>query len=329
MNFFKKHPSSQSTIELAVVSVLVLVAITAMGPYAIRSVNSYMRSWERRADQGQIDVNIIAPPGTPPEIEITCGDIDCEALYSNSSDCKADPLECCIWVKEFAGEEHLCLAIDPPTGVCRKRTFPDNSGLPTPTNPDPNPGDGCIGTPCCGGEQWFWDNTPMNIAEDECDNKWACTIAPDDCQYCDVNPVTNKAECNSECNNNSEGCDCPDCNPPDDPQYDGNGCENDDGFCFWKEEYDSDRCCGYFDEDACPLPDCGVHKTAEECCDDWKDRCVWYKDYHESTCQGTPAQKCVSKTYGAAMCDYQNFSECCCIRTDGDVPSTCPDCKPN
>ncbi|MDP8265707.1 MAG: hypothetical protein P9M07_02040, partial [Candidatus Aceula meridiana] len=95
-----------------------------------------------------------------------------------------------------------------------------------------------------------------------------------------------------------------------------------------KEEYDSDRCCGYFDEDACPLPDCGVHKTAEECCDDWKDRCVWISDYHLTSCSasGAPQFSCKSKTFGILRCQSIDFSECCCIVSIGAKDPPCPTC---
>jgi len=281
MNFFKKHPLSQSTVELAVVAVLVLVAMTAMGPYLVRSVNAYMRSWERRADQGQIDINVSSTPGSIPDPTLTCATVDCgDEQHSSQATCigEADPLGCCIWVKEFIGQELGCAEV-PGEGKCRTRGMPDKIGSGVHT------GDGChedlvagndLG-PCCGGLQWFWENTTMIEDEDLCDNKWDCTLPPDPCLHC------NGHVCNHECEDNIEGCDCPDCNPPNipegtNPQYDGNGCEEGDGYCFWQEK--GAGCCAN-------STDCGCSQnhTYSDCVneiprtDTTPPGCVWVLDF--------------------------------------------------
>lgn len=73
----KKFFQAQSTLELIMVIILVLVGIIVMGPYVVRSVNAYMRSWEISASQANSNPNVILNPseipgGAPPTV-MTCG----------------------------------------------------------------------------------------------------------------------------------------------------------------------------------------------------------------------------------------------------------------
>ena len=97
----KNTARSQSTLEFIMIIILVLAGVIVMGPYVIRSVNAYMRSWEISASQSKQDLSVrIQPwelPGGPPPPTLTCGDYD-----NSSSDCTANngSLDC-TWVKEW------------------------------------------------------------------------------------------------------------------------------------------------------------------------------------------------------------------------------------
>ncbi|MCX5681549.1 MAG: hypothetical protein NT079_04645 [Candidatus Omnitrophica bacterium] len=54
----KKILLAQSTLEFMMIIILVIAGVVVMGPYVIRSVNAYMRSWEIAADQARFNPNV-------------------------------------------------------------------------------------------------------------------------------------------------------------------------------------------------------------------------------------------------------------------------------
>ncbi len=58
----KKIKKAQTTLEYAMIIMLVILSIVVMGPYVIRSVNAHMRSWEVSTDQARDDMSAILDP---------------------------------------------------------------------------------------------------------------------------------------------------------------------------------------------------------------------------------------------------------------------------
>lgn len=77
----KKFLNAQSTLEFIMILILVLAGIVVMGPYVIRSVNAYMRSWEISADQARHSPLVQLNPAT----SSSCGNGICEPGESNSN----------------------------------------------------------------------------------------------------------------------------------------------------------------------------------------------------------------------------------------------------
>ncbi len=107
----KKLFQAQSTLELIMVIILVLAGIFVMGPYVVRSVNAYMRSWEISVSQANSNPNVALDPSEipgsvpPPPPPIHCN------LYSNPTDCGSHSE--CMWVLE-----HDCAYCGQPGEYC-------------------------------------------------------------------------------------------------------------------------------------------------------------------------------------------------------------------
>ncbi|MDD3374198.1 MAG: hypothetical protein PHY73_00550 [Candidatus Omnitrophica bacterium] len=92
--------NAQSPLEYIMIIIAVIASITAMGPYVIRGVNAYMRSWEISAEQTQRDtrarLNAWEVPGAEPPLSVECG-----YFSTDQSGCKAavgeDGSRCWWW----------------------------------------------------------------------------------------------------------------------------------------------------------------------------------------------------------------------------------------
>ena len=116
----KKFFRAQSTLEFIMILILVLAGILVMGPYVIRSVNAYMRSWEISAEQTKHNPNVallpqdLDPNISPPE---TCEDVVCSD-YSYDS-CPTGGLQCCLkyyWLDGYycTPTNQACISNPPP-----------------------------------------------------------------------------------------------------------------------------------------------------------------------------------------------------------------------
>ena len=257
MNPFKKHPSSQTTIEMAAIAVFVLVAMTVMGPYLVRSINAYMRSWELSADLGQSGVNVEGLPGIPEPPPPECSEFECYDFTSQGIDfCQQDTYGCCLWVEKYIDVDGECYHEEDPTlsgDGCENKLEATKSECPNvPTIPISGSG------LCCGGPDGLDpepDMTPIF-----CQDMWECVPPPNECEFCD------DGVCDNNCHDGYESCNCPDCMPdsphygydpnePPDPPEDSSGCEPYDDYCFWKEE--SGECCeDLHDCDPCNAINC-------------------------------------------------------------------------
>ncbi|MFA6379310.1 MAG: hypothetical protein WCX16_05990 [Candidatus Omnitrophota bacterium] len=98
----KKPFRAQSTLEFMMIIILVLAGVVIMGPYVIRSVNAYMRSWENAASQAQSNPSVVLEPweipgGPPPPPPPTCEDFE-----DNPSDCEMNNGQLdCTWVQRW------------------------------------------------------------------------------------------------------------------------------------------------------------------------------------------------------------------------------------
>lgn len=87
----KRFFCAQSTLEFMMITLLVLAGIMVMGPYVLRGVNAYMRSWELSADQARNNPTVIIQPwevpggGTPPA---TC-ETDC-SICQGPNECSTN-----------------------------------------------------------------------------------------------------------------------------------------------------------------------------------------------------------------------------------------------
>lgn len=109
----KKFPRAQSTLELIMVIILVLAGIIVMGPYVIRGVNAYMRSWEIAVDQANSNPNVeINPWEVPGSTTPTPPTLDCSSFENNSGDCEVNNgLLDCTWVTWYHDTGDDCLEI--------------------------------------------------------------------------------------------------------------------------------------------------------------------------------------------------------------------------
>jgi hypothetical protein len=113
----KKFFRAQSTLEFIMILILVIAGIFVMGPYVIRSVNAYMRSWEisasqlRHSPQQQVPVAQVNLCGNGAcdfgetnaqcPVECFCGNGSCDYDESLSS-CRCDCQRPC---SSFSGTE--------------------------------------------------------------------------------------------------------------------------------------------------------------------------------------------------------------------------------
>jgi hypothetical protein len=142
----KKIFRAQSTLEFIMIIILVLAGVMVMGPYVLRSVNAYMRSWELSADQAKNNPTVIIQPwelpdGPPPPPSCAT---DCE--YCTQADCRAPK---CMWRIVYSdygsptpGECQLiqekcrmynpgdCTDFTPPNDCCYEESACSASGCP-------------------------------------------------------------------------------------------------------------------------------------------------------------------------------------------------------
>lgn len=105
----RKFFSAQSTLEFIMLLILVLAGIFVMGPYVIRSVNAYMRSWEIAASDAQHKLvsasqfsvcgNGVCEPGENNfncPADCYCGNGTCDPgeSYPSCADCPPPPSFC-------------------------------------------------------------------------------------------------------------------------------------------------------------------------------------------------------------------------------------------
>lgn len=90
----KKNFRAQSPLEFMMIIILVILGVVVMGPYVIRSVNAYMRSWEISVAQANHNPNVMLAPWevsggspSPPPTECTS--------HNDSDSCENAK---CIWV---------------------------------------------------------------------------------------------------------------------------------------------------------------------------------------------------------------------------------------
>lgn len=99
----KKVFQAQSTLELIMVIILVLAGIFVMGPYVVRSVNAYMRSWEISVDQANNNPNVkLNPWEVPGSTTPSPPSVSCSYFNNNSGDCDINNgLLDCTWVTQW------------------------------------------------------------------------------------------------------------------------------------------------------------------------------------------------------------------------------------
>ncbi len=227
----KKPFRAQSTLEFIMITILVLAGIVVMGPYVIRSVNAYMRSWEISAEQAQHDYSVSANVSG-------CSSVTCEGLAHDSC-CLS--LDCCYWrTQSFS---------IPADGSCKKRPAQNCAFVP----PDPN---ACrcevdcssvtcnnfssSHNDCCANECCYWkiikeDDPSGNCitSAESCENRpssdcamsiGSCDCTKDTCTGAGTECVANEY-CTSQNAPNPLTCTC--------VMYQDQGACEADSCCFW------------------------------------------------------------------------------------------------
>ncbi|HOD12860.1 MAG TPA: hypothetical protein PLO93_03820 [Candidatus Omnitrophota bacterium] len=202
----KKVFQAQSTLELIMVIILVLAGIFVMGPYVVRSVNAYMRSWEISVSQANSNPNVALNPseipGSVPPPPPTCsqfsgsqglcetndGTLDCTwKTVVNHSGGSCFTTTYCVATTTLSQCQlpwgHTCAQIT-DMGICSAMAGCYHSGPP------------CQGTPICGayttatacanagggGGFCYWHPIPT------CDHPWfpgdPCCVSHASCPPC-------------------------------------------------------------------------------------------------------------------------------------------------
>lgn len=210
----KKFFQAQSTLELIMVIILVLAGIFVMGPYVVRSVNAYMRSWEISVSQANSNPNVALNPseipGSVPPPPPTCSQFDASQSLCEANDGTLD----CTWkiTVNYAGGSCLPIADCVATTTLSQCQLPYgnscsmlNSNLGACSSVpgcgvNSCPGGGgmcCTGTPNCGalfaqyqctssgpGTVCHWHPSPI------CDHPWfpgsPCCVSQAGCPQCTI-----------------------------------------------------------------------------------------------------------------------------------------------
>lgn len=291
----KKFFRAQSTLEFIMILILVIAGIFVMGPYVIRSVNAYMRSWEISADQAKHDPGVtIEPWEIDPNIPQPCNIVSCTGGDALSCGDTISKKACCVYVFKFeATGGGGCQSAG---GKCMSRSVAGSI-------------QGSSGQSCA--------VNYLNATGDHTfANSWCC-YGPD------PNPPATQGTTNSGASWCEDKSACPAPSNPPDPDYDDD-CYNDtiDGICQSGETYACPDCgsCGdgqclapLETATSCP-PDCAACSTAtctqqttySNCAAQGLDGankacCVWIKKFicQNSSCIPDNTYSC--KTRAAAI----------------------------
>jgi len=287
----KKPFRAQSTLEFIMIIILVLAGIVVMGPYVIRSVNAYMKSWETSSSQARHDTTTaITPWQFDPNSIIPCDFVNCDASSNNigicntsiSSACTSttEKARCCTYVQNFecvgggSGSPGTC---DMVGCQCTQRELAIYGGVNSTTTP-PTPI-----LPLCTHDLYPPGNPDATTS---CSDKNACTGCT--CDNCSAPSSCGFQPCCNQICEDTESCECSDCRKV---------CN--DGVC--------NHC-----EKAVPITDPSFCATDCGCS-------VMYSD---AFCQKQGAA-------GACNGDTMINGEYCCVRVYSSICGAGPQCLPS
>lgn len=215
----KKFFGAQSTLEFIMLLILVIAGIFIMGPYVVRAVNAYMRSWEASVEQSKHSMVQIPPWEIDPNQLMPCSLVNCSGYDGDNCTAGINRKNCCVWVRKYFDQNYpnpggpgTCQLVLTAEGCASK----SSAQLP---------GAGCCNIAhnaghhnhlCCyNGASGIFNSGP-GAGGEYCEDKCDCNMAsPNPCANC------NAGTCNQVCNTN-ENYSCPDC-----------ACGN--GHCEWME----------------------------------------------------------------------------------------------
>lgn len=202
---------AQSTLEFIMLLILVLAGIFVMGPYVIRSVNAYMRSWEVAVDQSKQSLAQVPAGQVDPNVPLPCNQVSCTGGTEDACLGDMNRKNCCKWVYKFNSwnNANQCQSVG-PHGCTEKSTAAAGAGC---CNAAHNAGH--HNHLCCYNGASGTFNSGISAGGEWCEDKCDCAnVTPLNlCQHCHDPDGPNyplEGECNNICNTD-ETYACPDC----------------------------------------------------------------------------------------------------------------------